>query len=225
MTPPCFHSWLLTLIIKSGYNIFIAYIFKDFWLFFTSHVLSVSGMLYCSLFYMSMSVSLKICIVCNNHLPPMSCFQWPVFLLHYWSTCVRLGERRVSPLFSKWQFLMDSKLQLLLAWECFGSSYLYGKVSTYIKIGEFISICRKYLQTSLGPNCNLPGTLFRSLTNIQICSGRIWQSKTLIKLWLQQKWNFTGSIWTILFGGRETFKSDSCHFCAWILCQVKCFVC
>ena len=53
----------------------------------------------------------------------------------------------------------------------------------YMKIGfliynEFIQ--RKYLQTSLGPNCNLPGALFCSLINIQIGSGRIWKSKALI---------------------------------------------
>ena len=178
-----------------------------------------------------MSVSLKIFIVCvwNNHLPPMSCFQWPVFP-HYWRTCVHLVERRVDiTLISKWQFPTVSKLQLLLAWECFGSSYLFGKVSRYMKIGYLIYnefIQRKYLQTSLGPNCNLPGALFCSLINIQIGSGRIWKSKALISFWLQQKWTITGSIWTILFGLRETFKSDTCHFCARILCQVdiRCYV-
>ena len=143
---------------------------------------------------------------------------------------LRASSRKKSiTLISKWQFPMVSKLQLLLAWECFGSSYLFGKVSRYMKIGYLIYnefIQRKYLQTSLGPNCNLPGALFCSLINIQIGSGRIWKSKALISFWLQQKWTITGSIWTILFGLRETFKSDTCHFCARILCQVdiRCYV-
>ena len=96
--------------------------------FHLSRALSVGHALLFPILHVN--VSLKIFIVCNNHLPPMSCFQWPVFL-HYWSTCVHLVERRVSRLFSKWQFLMVSKLQLPQAWECFGSSYSFGKVSIW----------------------------------------------------------------------------------------------
>ena len=91
------------------------------------------------------------------------------------------AHKNFALLVSKWQFPMVSKLPRPLAWGCFGSSCLFGKV--WECVNRIINCSwidkRQHLQASLGQHHSLLSLLRCSLLHIQILSGRTWKSKAL----------------------------------------------
>ena len=94
------------------------------------------------------------------------------------------AHKNFALLVSKWQFPMVSKLPRPLAWGCFGSSCLFGKVWECVnRIINFSWIDkRQHLQASLGQHHSILSLLRCSLLHIQILSGRTRKSKALYRV-------------------------------------------